>query len=129
VVILEVIIELFGELVLQLIGQLLAALGEHTVAAHRTAGPRSRALSILGHIMFGGIVGALSLLVVQHSLIDDPTARVVSLFASPIAAGAVTAAIGWLLRRNDRATVPLERFGYGFLFAFSFALVRFLALG
>lgn len=128
-VILEVLFELFGELLLQLIGQLLAALGEHTVAAHRRDGPRSAALSIIGHLIFGAIVGALSLLIIQHSLIEDPTARAVNLFASPIAAGGVTAAIGWLLRKRERETVPLERFGYGFLFAFAFALVRFFALG
>jgi endo-1,4-beta-D-glucanase Y len=36
--------------------------------------------------------------------------------------------LGRLLRNNGRRVMPIESFGYGFMFAFAMALVRFLML-
>lgn len=123
---LEFVFDVLGELLLQLIFQLVADLGAHTASPHRKDGPRSPVLSIIGHLVFGALGGGLSLLVLPHAWIHDPIARVAYLVLAPIAAGGATAGIGYLRRKREQTTVTLERFGYGYLLAFSFALVRFL---
>ena len=45
---------------------------------------------------------------------------------TPLAAGTAMAALGAWGRRREEKTIRLDRFGYGFAFALSMALVRFL---
>ncbi len=126
-VILEVLFQFFGELLLQVIFNCLGLVGEHAVQPYRKSEPRSPAASIISHLLIGGALGGLSLLFLRHSLVDSELGRVVTLFGAPLAAGAISAGIGALLQRNGKDIVPLERFGYAYLFAFSISAVRFLA--
>ena len=123
----EVLLELFGELLIQLIAQALGLVGEHALQPYRNSTPRSPTASILSHLAIGAALGGLSLIVWRDSLIHGDLARVAYLFLGPVVAGLLSAAIGWLLKRNNHDTVPLERFGYAYLFAFSLSGVRFLA--
>jgi len=43
---------------------------------------------------------------------------------SPLATGLAMSLIGWLVRRQEKETVRIETFTYGFTFAFGMALVR-----
>jgi hypothetical protein len=125
--ILEVLFELFGEILLQLLFQLFGVVGSHAVAPYKAAGPRSHTLSIISHLLIGAALGGLTLIFWRHSLMTTDFGRAASLVLSPLAAGGASAGLGYLLRKQNKDTVPLERFGYAYLFAFSFALVRFLA--
>ncbi len=122
----EVIFELVAEVFLQGIVHMLGDLGANLVAAYRRAGPRSGFLSAFGHILFGAAFGGLSLLVFSESFAHTDTMRLVALFCSPLLAGLISALIGTRRRDADRTAVLFETFLYGFLFAFSFALVRYL---
>lgn len=55
----------------------------------------------------------------------SPMAILADLILTPIAAGAVMAALGAGRRRRDQELIRLNRFPYGFLFAFAMAVVRF----
>lgn len=121
----ELIFELVAEVLLQGGVHLLGDLGANLVAAYRRRGPRSGFLSALGHILFGAVCGGLSLLVFSKSFAHTDAMRLAALFGSPLLAGLISALIGTRRRDAGRTAVLFETFLYGFLFAFSFALVRY----
>lgn len=125
--ILEVLFEIFGELLVQLLFNALGLVGEHAIHPYRRAGARSPVASVISHILIGAALGGLSLLFLRHSLVHGEALRVATLFGAPLVAGLLSAGLGMLLKRGGRPIVPLERFGYAYLFAFSIGLVRFLA--
>lgn len=126
-IILELLFQFFGELLLQLIASGLGLVGEHAVQPYRRSRPRSPAASIVSHLLIGAALGGLSLLFLRHSLVHSELGRVATLFGAPAVAGVISAGIGMLLKRTGKDIVPLERFGYAYLFAFSISAVRFLA--
>lgn len=126
-IILELLFQFFGELILQLIFNALGLVGEHAAQPYRKSQPRSPAASIISHVLIGAALGGLSLLFLRHSLVHGELARVATLFLSPAVAGGLSAGIGVLLLKRGKDIVPLERFGYAYLFAFSISAVRFLA--
>jgi hypothetical protein len=127
-VLLEVILEFVGEGLLQLFVHVLGDMGANMVAAYRQRGPRNRFVSAIGHTFFGAVFGGLSLLLFRHSFAHTETARLVALIGSPLLAGLCSALLGtWKRRRSGHALVLFETFSYGVLFAFAFALVRYLA--
>ncbi|MFT3799754.1 MAG: hypothetical protein QM766_00910 [Burkholderiaceae bacterium] len=121
---LELLIQVVGEFLVQVIGQALLELGLHSLVEpfHRPSNPW---LAAIGYALFGAIFGSLSLLVFPIYLVSSTPMRIANLFVTPLAVGGVMAAMGrWRARRGDQR-FRIDRFSYGFLFAFSFALVRF----
>jgi hypothetical protein len=53
----------------------------------------------------------------------------ISLVLSPLATGLIMSQIGRRSRRRGGITVPIEKFGYGYVFALAMALVRFFFAG
>jgi hypothetical protein len=78
--------------------------------------------------MLGALVGFLSVIVYPHPLVHPSRFHGVSVIASPLITGFVMSQLGRLLRNRGRSVTPIESFGYGFVFAFAMALVRFLML-
>jgi hypothetical protein len=78
--------------------------------------------------MLGGLGGFLSVVAYPHPLVHPSRLHGVSVIASPLITGFVMSQLGRLLRKHGRRVVPIESFGYGFAFAFSMALVRYLML-
>lgn len=78
--------------------------------------------------MLGVLVGFLSVVVYPHPLVHPSRLHGVSVIASPLITGFVMSQWGRLLRKHGRRVMPIESFGYGFVFAFAMALVRFLML-
>jgi hypothetical protein len=60
------------------------------------------------------------------SFIRDPRLRVINVALTPIVAGAAMALLGTWRRRREQPLVRLDRFTYGFVFAFAMALVRLI---
>jgi uncharacterized membrane-anchored protein len=122
----ELLFEFFGEIMVQVVFEALASAGLHIVrdpdAPPRTTNPW---LLIFGYALLGAVAGGLSLLVFSHALVDAPTARLVNLVVAPVAGGLAMAVIGAWRQRRDMAGIALDRFTYGYVFAFAMALVRF----
>ncbi|HXF10711.1 MAG TPA: hypothetical protein VN625_08005 [Desulfuromonadaceae bacterium] len=123
--VLEVILQIFFELLLQFIGEVACEFGLQSLSEifHRKPNPW---LAGIGYILLGAGIGGLSLLVARSTFIHHPTLRIANLFLTPLLAGLLMAAIGHWRRKRGQDLIRLDRFGYGFLFAFSMALVRFL---
>jgi hypothetical protein len=76
--------------------------------------------------ILGGIFGGVSLLLFRTHFIADPRLRLISLFVTPVVVGVLVAILGKLQRRFSTLVVPFAGFSYGFVFAFTMAIVRFL---
>ncbi len=125
-VLLEIVIQFFGEVVLQLVFEALAELGLHIVREpFKRSQPLHPWLACLGYGIFGAISGALSLWLVPSLFITSREGRLVNLFVAPVIAGTAMAGLGALRRSRGQPLVRLDSFVYGFVFALALALMRF----
>jgi len=113
---------LFQYVITALVDGLLRSLGE----AFQGAEIRNPALASAGFAFSGLIVGGVSLLLFPHRLVHPSRFHGISLLVSPVITGLLMWATGAALRRRDKKVTPLESFGYGFIFAFGMAFIRFL---
>jgi hypothetical protein len=121
------ILQILGELVLQIVLEALAELGLHSVREpFRRPKPLHPVLAAIGYGIFGAGAGALSLWLLPNLFITVEWLRIANLVITPVAAGGVMVAFGVWRRRRDEELIRLDRFSYGFLFAFAMALVRFI---
>ncbi len=120
---LEWLLELFGEFILQMVLEVLVEFGFQAIA-ERVRQPRPPWQSAIGYLLLGAAVGWVSLWLVPHHLVSNPTARLFNLFFSPIVAGVCMAAIGLWRTRRGQTTTGMDHFSYGFLFAMGLALAR-----
>lgn len=120
---LELLFELFGELILQVLGEALVELGLHGLAAPLRKMPNPY-LATIGYVLFGAIAGAISLWIFPSLFIASPAGRIVNAVVTPLVAGGAMVALGaWRLKRGQQL-VLIDRFAYGYLFALVMALVR-----
>jgi len=119
----ELILSFVGEFLVQVVVEFLVELGLHSMAEtlRRPANPW---LAAVGYALFGFILGGLSLLVFPDNFVPPPW-RVANLIVTPLILGGLMAVVGaWRARRGETLW-RIDKFAYGFLFAFSIALVRF----
>ena len=127
-VIFELLFEVFGEFILQLLWQALAQTGMHIF--RKPKGPDDTPnpwLLGIGFAAFGAMAGGLSLWVMSNALLHVHGFRVAYVLFAPIAAGALSAAVARWRHRKDGLQWNIDRFANGYLFALGFALVRFFA--
>ena len=123
----ELVFEIFGEVLLQVMGELLAEWGLHLVRKPDRRAPPHPLVTLLGYALLGLAVGALSLLVLPHSLLPGKGLRLANLVLSPLLSGAMLAWIGlWRARRGSPVPVR-NRFMQGLVFAFAMAAARYVA--
>ena len=124
----EILIEFFGEIVLQLLLEGSCEAASHAVRRFRgQAVNENRTLASIGYALFGALAGVASLVIAPHHLIRAPRLRGASLVVTPIIAGLAMSGLGRLRVRRGQPVLPLDTFFYGSLFAFTMALVRYLA--
>ena len=120
---LEAILELIGEFLLQIAVEALVELGLHSLAEPFRRAPDPW-LAALGYLLFGALLGGLSLLVFPANFVPGPW-RIVNLAVTPLAAGLLMALVGKWRARRGQDVLRIDRFAYGYLFALALALVRF----
>jgi hypothetical protein len=125
--VLEFIFEVIGEFLLQAVVEALIEVGLHSLAEPFRRPPNPW-LAGLGYILFGAAIGGISLWVFPVNLVPQPW-RVVNLVATPVAVGGVMVLMGAWRAKRGQAVLRVDRFAYGYLFALSLALVRFLLAG
>ncbi|MDQ8181967.1 hypothetical protein [Pelagicoccus sp. SDUM812005] len=120
---LELFLEVIAEIFLQVVVEILADCGIHVFKRKPVQNPIPAAI---GYFLFGCLAGGLSLLIFEGSFISDPRLKIANLILAPLVAGLAMAWIGKRRRRGGKDSVRIERFCYGFLFAFGVALIRFV---
>jgi len=121
----EFLFELVGEFLLQVLVEALAELGLHSLGEpfQRKQNPW---LAGLGYAIFGAIAGGITLWLLPDHLVRNEVLRKLNLLVTPLAAGGMMCLIGaWRARRGDDL-LRIDRFAYGYVFALSLALVRFI---
>ena len=121
----EIILQFFGELLLQLFVELLLELGLHSMA-NTFERPRNPVLSAIGYVLWGAIAGGLSLLLFPTSFVHNHALKLGNLFIIPILLGGCMMLVGKFRTKKDKPLIRLDSFAYGFLFAFSMSLVRYV---
>ena len=122
--IVDILVELFGELLLQIVGELIVNVGWRSVAGLFQRRPHP-IVAAIGYAAFGAATGYLSIWLMPALLISSHPLRIVNLVITPLLSGAAMAAIGHWRRRRDLTVIGLDRFMYGYLFALAMAIVRF----
>lgn len=123
-VLLEILIQFFGEIVLQIFFEFFAELGIRSVREPFRK-PRNPWFAALGYTIFGALAGGLSLLLFPSLFMDTRSAQIANLILAPVAAGLAMVALGSWRRRHGQEVIRLDRFAYGYLFALAMAAVRF----
>ncbi len=119
----DFLIELLLEFLLQAFVEIFVELGLHSMAEPFRRNP-SPVAAAFGYLLLGSLAGGLSLMAFPtHALRPGPV-RVINLVLTPIAVGALMWAIGRWREHRHRPVLRIDRFFYGFLFAFAFALMR-----
>ncbi|HJZ60245.1 MAG TPA: hypothetical protein VKE74_35205, partial [Gemmataceae bacterium] len=75
-------------------------------------------------LVFGGLCGGLSLLIVPKLLLPTLALRLANLIVSPLAAGGLSYLVAANLWGN-RGGLPQQHFWRGFCFALAFGVIRF----
>jgi len=83
-------------------------------------------LGALAYAGSGAAAGVLSLIPFPAHFVHSPRFHGISLLVAPLLTGLVMSTVGSFLRKKGKVVVRIESFGYGFVFAFGMALVRFL---
>ena len=120
---LELILEVVGEFLLQVVSEALLEFGLHSLA-EPLRNPLNPWLAALGYMLSGAIFGGLSLLVFPANLVPQPW-RIVNLVVAPLAAGGIMVFMGTWRAKRGQPLLRIDRFLYGYLFALSMSLIRF----
>jgi hypothetical protein len=121
----EFLLEIFGEILIQFIVEALAEAGLHTVNDWRNYKPNPW-LAGVGYALFGAIAGAVTVWLLPHHMVHSEVLRKLNLLVTPLAAGGMMYLVGaWRAKRGD-PVLGIDRFAYGYVFALSLALVRFV---
>lgn len=116
-------LEIIGELLIQLIGEALVQLGLHSLAEPLNRPPNPW-LAALGYFLFGAMLGGGSLWLFPGNLVPEPW-RVANLIVTPLVVGAMIATMGAWRARRGLPVLRIDRFAYGYLFALALAIVRY----
>lgn len=120
----EFAIQILGELFVQTIGHALVELGFHSLAEPLRRSP-SPLLSAIGFITFGAICGGLSLIAFSLHFMSPPW-RILNLIVTPLVVGGMMSLMGNWRASQGGNLIRFNQFVYGYLFALSFAMIRFL---
>lgn len=123
--IVELILEIFGEFILQFVFEALSEVGLRMFSRSSTRAPASPWLAVVGYVLLGALCGALSLWLLPTFVVKSHIGRAVSLVVTPVLAGAAMALVGAWRRQRGEALLRLDRFAYGYAFALAMAAIRF----
>lgn len=123
-IIFDLIISFFGEFLVQVLFEILAELGLHSLREPFQKPPNPW-IAAVGYALFGAMAGGMSLLIFPKLLVHTHGLQLINLVLTPIASGAAMMALGAWRRQRDQDVVRLDKFAYGYLFALAMALIRF----
>ena len=120
------LVQFFAELLLQVAFEAFVELGLHAVREPFRLPKPNPWVASLGYFLLGTAVGFLSVWLFPTPFLVSRFGRIANVIATPLVAGGVMATFGAWRRRRGEELLRIDRFAYGFLFAFAMALVRFL---
>jgi len=113
--------------VLQLLAEVLADLGMHTLS--ESLEPRKKRnpiVAFIGYALFGAIIGGISLIFFSELLLENKAYSIGNIIITPILGGLMMMSIGIIKRRKHKTILRLDSFLYGYIFALMMALTRYM---
>ncbi|MTW14151.1 hypothetical protein GM658_26400 [Pseudoduganella eburnea] len=121
----EFLFELFGEILIQFIVEVLAEAGMQSLFERREYRPNPWVAGV-GYAVSGAIAGGVTVWLLPNHMVHNEILRKVNLLVTPLAAGGMMVLVGtWRAKRGD-PVLRIDRFAYGYVFALALALVRFV---
>lgn len=120
-ILLGFLIEVIGEVIVQLVFELFIRI---VVGSFFEFAQNTRLGATIASTLLGALSGALSVLIFPHYFVSDPSLRVLNLMLTPTAVGSTMAFLGRRREKKGRTVIGLDKFSYGFCFAFFMALTR-----
>jgi len=120
---LSIIVEFLAEILIQFVCEL----GVYPVLRFFKRTPVPLVVFLL-YALLGGIFGVASSSFFKELFFGNMYLQVSNLLVTPIVVGLLMSAIGRYRVRKGIATIEMDKFLYGFSFAFSMALSRFLMI-
>ncbi len=122
-VIAEVVVEAVFEFIMAMVVDTSLRIADN-ITAYLTSRRRVTNFLVLG--LLGLSMGLLSIPILPHRLLAPSRLHGINLLISPLLTGLMLSWTGAALRKRAKETTPIQRFGYGFVFAFGIALMRLL---
>jgi len=126
-IIFEIIIGLIAEIIIQIIIEGLLFFGFDSLAgSFKEYKIANKYLAITGCFLLGGIVGLISYSIYPHPIVKSTFFPGISIIISPVFVGLVMKKLGDVRIKSGKRISILLTFLGGAVFAFAYALVRFL---
>jgi hypothetical protein len=123
----EILLEFLAELILEVFVQGIFELGGRGVfSTLRKDSPTNPWLTICGYLLMGVISGAISVWISPMHLLKSPAMQILNLVITPITLGAIFEAMGRWRHNHDKTRYKVDRFLYGFTFALTMGLIRYV---
>lgn len=125
-IILELLVGIFLEGLLGLIGEVVVELGFSTVADRFSGRAWKRIFTVFAYIVAGIILGAVSLMVVSKQPFADWRLATIYFVLSPVVGGFLLCLMNWMLHRDLYQLRVFEpaKFLYGAIFILAFSITR-----
>ena len=121
----ELLFSVLGELLLQLVFEVLVDLGLGAWSERAKTARRNPVFAFLAYVCLGAVAGVLSLLLFRDHLVRATWLRVVMLVLIPLLAGWLMSFIGARREAKGGERTRMESFANGFAFALAMSLIRF----
>lgn len=123
----EIIIEILFNIVFEFVMELIIAFGyESLVSAFKERRSTNKYLGLVGCFMVGCILGLISFNIYSKKLFTSSVFPGISMLISPILVGLTMKKYGEMRIRANKTSTILATFNGGALFAFGYALIRFI---
>ncbi|MGD9628422.1 MAG: hypothetical protein AB7V18_04185 [Pyrinomonadaceae bacterium] len=126
--VLELIFGVVGELLLEIVVEVLVEIGFHGTAERLSSKARSRVFVGLAYALFGAVLGFASLCVFPRMNFGDRLVPAVYFILSPIVAGLSLTTVSWMINRGIRPVrwFELDKFAFGVVFAAAYSISRLI---
>jgi hypothetical protein len=119
------LVQLLCEFFLQVFAEALAEMGLEAIRETlMPSSPPRPVVAAVGYILLASLFALLSLWPFPHSFVRHDWLRIANLLVAPPMTGLVAVMLGQWRRKRGQQQLYFHRFGYGYLFALTFALVR-----
>jgi hypothetical protein len=124
----EVLIEFILEFLLESVAEMLIELGLYSAEIEVGSRVGNPVAVGAGYAIVGGVLGAVTFLLLPVYLIGDETLRAVGRILSPIGLGFMLCLVSWIIKRRDlgEGFFRLDKFIHGVVFGAAYSVVRYL---
>ncbi len=124
--ILGFLLEALFEIFAQVIFEMLAEVGLRSLAEpFRRPQQINPFLAGIGYLLYGAIVGGLSLLL-PRMFVAPWWLRLLNLVVTPVICGFIMGKLGQIRERRGDKPMRIDTFTYGYIFALAMAVVRYI---